>query len=210
MNPGYYIEKELEDQADIYKQTFWPHGSAGASALQKDVEGTLQKDTSEEDYLWMKDFLTKAILMNLREGVRDYARHECSGCRIDHPSQKQHDLCLMTSPQEWIEGYKYHEAALECLNIYNVMEDWDEVIAENMTEHRVRDAKGVHLLTPNETEEAYKCWQYFKKNQKDITDQWKQYWAKKLIETYKQEEQKETKKKLCDWPEPSPPPEFDI
>ena len=173
MNPGYYIEQDLLYQADTHGEEIWPYGSDGPSTLQKEVEEI--EVVEEDDCCHIKDFLIKATLMNLREGVRDYARHECQGCRTDHPSQKYHDLCLWTSPQEWIQDFKYHELALECLNIYNVMEDWDETICDYLKDPKARKIKAVHLLTPEEVEEAYKSWQYFKKRQKELTDQWKKF-----------------------------------
>ena len=220
MNRGYYIEQDLLYQADTYREEFWPYGPDGPSTLQKEVEEI--EVVEEDDCCHIKDFLIKATLMNLREGVRDYARHECQGCRIDHPSQKYHDLCLWTSPQEWIQDFKYHEPALECLNIYNVMEDWDETICDYLKDPEARKIKAVHLLTPEEVEEAYKSWQYFKKSQRELTDQWKKFWAKKLLESYTSEEkteeqtkseEKKTKQeseKKCDWPEPSSPPLYEI
>ena len=45
-----------------------------------------------------------------------------------------------------------------------------------------------------ENQEAYKNWQYFKKNQSDLTEQWKTYWAKKLIESYEEKETEENEK----------------
>ena len=42
---------------------------------------------------------------------------------------------------------------------------------------------GISHLPPEENQEAYKNWQYFKKNQSDLPEQWKTYWAKKLIES---------------------------
>ena len=158
-------------------------------------------------------------MTNLREGVRAYARHECQGCRIDHQSQKHHDLCLWTSPQEWIQDYKYHEPVLECLNIYSVMEDWDETICVYLMEPKSRATKAIHILTPEESEEAYKSWQYFEKSQRN---QWKKFWAKKLLESYTTEEKTEEqtkseekrtvpqKEKKFDWPEPSTPPVYEI
>ena len=70
----------------------------------------------------------QAILTCLKMAVGDCAKHECQGCRIDHPSQKYHDMCLWTSPREWIEDYRCHDPALEGLNIYDVMEDFDNRI----------------------------------------------------------------------------------
>ena len=60
MHQGYYIEKDLIYQADVYSQTFLSHQSEESSALQKEVEehaGSFQKE----------NFLTKAILMNLKK-----------------------------------------------------------------------------------------------------------------------------------------------
>ena len=54
--------------------------------------------------------------------VGDCAKHEYHGCKINHQSQKYHDICLWTSPREWIEDYGCHDPALEGLNIYDVME----------------------------------------------------------------------------------------
>ena len=51
--------------------------------------------------------------------------------------------------------------------------------------------KGINHLTPEENKEAYKNWQYFKKNQSDLTEQWKTYWAKKCIESYEEKEPEE-------------------
>ena len=82
----------------------------------------------------------------------------------------------------------------------------------------------IHLLTPELTIDTYKNWQYFKKNQRDMTDQWKTFWAKKLLESYQETDQESTaqeektatrykiqeENKTKNWPEPSPPPEHEI
>ena len=59
----------------------------------------------------------------LKDAIAEYARHECTGCRIDYPSQKNHDLCLWTSPTDWIVNYGYEEAALSCLDIYEIIQE---------------------------------------------------------------------------------------
>ena len=51
-----------------------------------------------------------------------------------------------------------------------------------------------------------------------MTDQWKTFWAKKLLESYQETDQERTaeeekpteENKTKDWPEPSPPPEYEI
>ena len=74
------------------------------------------------------------------------------------------------------------------------MEDWDETICDYLKDPKARKIKAVHLLTPEEVTEAYKSWQYFKKRQKELTDQWKKFWAKKLLESYTAEKKKTTEK----------------
>ena len=95
-------------QTDAYSATFQP--SNEKNTLQKEVE-----DNEDIDCL-MKRLLKQAILTCLKMAVGDCAKHECQGCRIDHPSQKYQDMCLWTSPREWIEDYRCHDPALEGLN----------------------------------------------------------------------------------------------
>ena len=111
-------------QADIHRHTFLPHQSGELSALLKDVEG-------HEVSFNKENVLSKAIhlLLNPIEGVREYARYECQGCRIGHPSHKHHGM-LQRNGSTY--DYKYNEPALECLNIYDVIEDFDEIDLQSM------------------------------------------------------------------------------
>ena len=79
-------------QKDAYSATF--QSSDEKSTLQKEVEDNVNIDCL------MKTLLKQAILTRLKMAVGDCAKHECQGCRIDHPSQKYHDMCLWTSPRE--------------------------------------------------------------------------------------------------------------
>ena len=187
MNAGYFIEQDLMYQTDAYSATVQP--SDEKSTLQKEVE-----DNEDIDCL-MKTLLKQAILTCLKMAVGDFAKHECHGCKMNHPSQKYHDICLWTSPREWIEDYGCHDPALEGLNIYDVMEDfdnriWNYLYGDNWR-HPMDFTTGINHLTPEENQETYKNWQYFKKNQSDLTEQWKTYWAKKLIESYEEKETEE-------------------
>ena len=75
---------------------------------------------------------------------------------------------------------------------------------------RWKSIDAIHLLTPELTIDTYKNWQYFKKNQRDTTDQWKTFWAKELLESYQETDQESTtqeekpteKNKTKDWSEP--------
>ena len=67
-------------QTDAYSATLQP--SDEKSTLQKKVENI------EDINCLMKTLLKQAILTRLKMAVGDCAKHECQGCRIDHPSQK--------------------------------------------------------------------------------------------------------------------------
>ena len=66
--------------------------------------------------------------------------------------------------------------------------------------------EAVHLLTPELIIEVYKDLQYFKNNQRDMTDQWKTFLANKLLESY-QDATAEENNKEQNCPESSPPTE---
>ena len=71
----------------------------------------------------------------------------------------------------------------------------------------------IHLLTPEVTIETYKNWKNFKKNQRDMTDQWKTFLAKKLLESYQETNKEQTAEENSstqDWSEPSSLPEYEI
>ena len=108
----------------------------------------------------MKTLLKQTILTCLKMAVGYCAKHESQGCRIDHSSQKYHDMCLWTSPKEWIEDYVYHNLALEVLNIYDVMEYFDNRIWNYLYgdkwRHLMYFTTGINNLTPEENQEAYK------------------------------------------------------
>ena len=155
------------------------------------MEGTYaQKNT-------VKDFLITVLVMNLKSGIKECAKHDCFGCKVDRLSHFDHNVCQIASQEDWIKGYKFHEKALEFLNtiIYEAR------VEKNPIE---KGGKGINVLLPPEQEEADKCWRYFKNNQRDLTDQWKQFWANKLLESYKEENEctKDENSK-----EPSPPKE---
>ena len=47
--------------------------------------------------------LVRAYAHNIRPYIRRAAHELCYGCLVDHPSQIQHDVCLMMQPQEQVE-----------------------------------------------------------------------------------------------------------
>ena len=103
-----------------------------------------------------------AMPKNLRKAVREYAQHECEGCRIEHLSQKHHMLCLGAG-DDWIGDLHYHEPTLECLNIYDVLKDWNHEPCLMFGLIDTGDTRGIAHLTPEEAAEAYKNWMFLKK-----------------------------------------------
>ena len=153
MNPGYYLEEELILEDSSYT-SYYGH-VPGYGLLKNEYEGEPEEpvfqewefeqkkeddeEAAEKDILtperrrYICNTLKQAVVGKLKDAITDYARHECTGCRIDHPSQKYHDLCLWTSPADWIVDYGYDEAALSCLDIYKIIKEWDSLLWLNKT-----------------------------------------------------------------------------
>ena len=121
MNPGYYIEEELILRDSSYT-SYYGH-VPGYGLLKNEYGGKPEEpifqewdyfeqkenddeEAAEKDILtperrgYIHDTLKQAMVGKLKDAIADYARHESTGCKIDHPSQKYHDLCLWTSPTD--------------------------------------------------------------------------------------------------------------
>ncbi|MCG8075026.1 MAG: hypothetical protein JAY75_02140 [Candidatus Thiodiazotropha taylori] len=201
MHRGYYIEEELKDYLLWSDST-----SSGSGMLQKEFEGLLEDNERLERGKWIKDTLIQAMKINLRTAIFDYARHQCQGCRVNHPSQKYHDLCLWTKPNEWITDYGIHIHALKNLYVYDVIQKWDQLLLEEIPSEQRRNEygamTGLDHLTPSEKVEAYKNWVFLKNShnrygRKPEYTEWRDFWKYKLLGTQPS-------------PPPSPPPEVDI
>lgn len=186
MHSGYYIEEELRDYLLWSDST-----SSGNGMLQKEFEGLSEDNETLGRHKWIKDTLIRAMKINLMTAIFDYARHQCQGCRINHPSQKYHDLCLWTKPNEWITDYGIHIHALNNLNIYEVIQKWDELLLDEVpSEERRKEYSamtGLDHLTPSEKVEAYKNWMFLKNShnrygRKPDYNEWRDFWKQKLIE----------------------------
>ena len=47
--------------------------------------------------------IAQAYAVHLKKVIPDVATELCYGCQVDHPSQIQHDVCLMMDEEERIE-----------------------------------------------------------------------------------------------------------
>jgi hypothetical protein len=49
--------------------------------------------------------LVACFAQHLEDTMRDLIKKDCYGCQIDHPSQIQHDKCMMMSQEEKLDNY---------------------------------------------------------------------------------------------------------
>lgn len=99
-------------------------------------------------------------------------RKDCPGCRVDHPSQLKHTLCLFTTTDDWVDFYI--DIALKSVNLYRVIEHWYPEL-ESKT------------LTGNEIVEAWRYWTHKKQEfqEKSSDEDWIATWAERLKSVWK-------------------------
>ena len=64
----------------------------------------------------------------VRETLYEVAQENCHGCQIDHPSQKQHDVCLFMSLEEKLDYFL--DEALERVDLERATEKWNKALKE--------------------------------------------------------------------------------
>ena len=115
----------------------------------------------------------KYMIEELRSLIAGEVINQCHGCQVDHPSQKQHDLCLFSTRQEHTE--MFIEKVMMELNPYNIMEKW-------YPELRRMNFNGCDYV------EAYKLWQDIKHNVlTEFTESWLQSWCDKVKQSWEVE-----------------------
>ena len=116
----------------------------------------------------------KYMIEELRILIAEEVINQCHGCQIDHPSQKQHDLCLFKTRQEHTEMFT--EKVMMELNPYKIMEKW-------YPELRRMNLNGSDYV------EAYKLWQDIKHNVlTEFTESWLQSWCDKVKQSWEVDE----------------------
>lgn len=76
----------------------------------------------QHDVCLLKKDLNACVLEEIGIHRADLVKERCFGCSVDHPSQIQHDMCCMTSPEEQIELLT--EDALLRVNADEVWNKW--------------------------------------------------------------------------------------
>ena len=65
--------------------------------------------------------LYNAYAKALEKSLLDIVREECHGCQIDHPSQKQHDVCLFMTHDQQVDCFR--EDVLKRIDDVEVVQD---------------------------------------------------------------------------------------
>ena len=65
--------------------------------------------------------------------IPDIVFETCYGCQVDHPSQRNHDVCIMMEKQERIEAI--FEKALGRVNELEIFEEYLNFFPEVKQEH---------------------------------------------------------------------------
>ncbi len=93
---------------------------------------TLCQILEDEEILQRRNYVTSLLEIcyarHLMPLVKQLASNDCSGCLIDHPSQKEHDICVMTEFPFQLEMYL--DPALAMLEENVVLGTWFEYLAK--------------------------------------------------------------------------------
>ena len=68
------------------------------------------------------DLLKWSYALRLRSDISIIAQQYCHGCRYDHPSQMEHDVCILTSYHEQVN--QFFEEALNAVDEDRVIGHW--------------------------------------------------------------------------------------
>ena len=77
------------------------------------------------------DALVKAYSEDISRKIAELASNHCYGCKVNHPSQIQHNMCVMLTWEEKVELF-FHEA-LHSVNNGSVLNMWLQDLHRNYT-----------------------------------------------------------------------------
>ena len=143
--------RQLREEAELAEQN--------STSPNADVINTLYK------------YLHWYVIEELQTLIFLQVHSDCEGCKVNHPSQTRHQLCLFTPPDVWVDFYL--DMALQKLDLNNVMDNWyPQIEALNAT---VSDKR-----------EAYRMWTDL--NQEFLTkmldDTWKDQWKHQVQQAW--------------------------
>ncbi len=93
------------------------------------------------------DSFNKCLVRELQSLILKEVSDSCYGCQVDHPSQTQHDMCLLTDSDDQTDIFLI--SAIRKLDPYQIMEEWYPML------HTM-------VLDDQEKLEAVRLWEHFK------------------------------------------------
>ncbi len=94
----------------------------------EDTVKTESKDEDKEDevvkYRWpeQEQHLVSCFAKHLADKITELIKKDCYGCQNDHPSQIQHDKCLMMNQEEKLD--EYLDEAWSLIAEETVLHEW--------------------------------------------------------------------------------------
>ena len=68
-----------------------------------------------------------AFATELQHLIYKYVKEDCAGCRVDHPSQIKHTLCLYATEDDWVDLYM--QQALKEIDFNKVYNTWRQSLS---------------------------------------------------------------------------------
>lgn len=126
-----------------------------------------------ERTVMLEELLNYYTVEELQTAIYDEVHRDCEGCKVNHPSQMKHMLCLFTSTDDWVEFYI--DTAFKKVNLYKVMSLWYPELQRMQ-------------LSDNEKVKAYQMWTDIKEgwehNRSDLQEEWISVWAERVIKAW--------------------------
>ena len=108
----------------------------------------------------------QCVIIELQRLILEEVITHCHGCQIDHPSQKQHNICLFMDGDDHTELFLYD--AMKKMSPYDIMEKWYPQV-------RLMDLEEGEIL------EVYRLWKSIKdKDIMTIDKEWMDQWSDKV------------------------------
>ncbi len=115
---------------------------------------------------YLRSLLELCYAQQLIPLIKDLASNDCTGCLIDHPSQEEHDRCIMMEFCDKVDMYL--DSALDLLNENVVICKWFEYLV------RLEPPVRYHEISPYlDTEWRWDVW---------MDDAWKTDMTMMLLE----------------------------
>ena len=123
---------------------------------------------------------SRAVIDTLAKGVISWVEKDCRGCREDSSlGWKSHDVCVCTKPYEWITVKRYHLLVMNNLDVYDILQQWFELIAKGKNKIRIS------TLSDDECIKVWMVLYNFQIHMSEMNAEWKDYWSQQLVNHFK-------------------------